>query len=383
MTKIFFHAAWLRRYWIGLPFLLAFMIGPVERAHAQSGWKEEWEKTVLSAEAEGQFTLYGCCYDFDRILEGFRKKFPKIKVTTVVAAGSQLSHRILAERRAEKYIADVFSGGANTNHDVLYKARALDPITSALLLPEVTDTSHWYEREHRYIDPERKYIFAYVANSQSGQVAYNTKLVNPQEFKSHWDLLNPKWKGKMASLDPTAGGMGGALQLFYYHPQLGPAFITKLYGEMQVTVSRDSRLMTDWLSSGKFSLCLRCSAGAEVGKAKQQGLPIDFLDTAGWKEGGSSSASGGTLVLPSRVPHPNAAKVFINWFLSREGQSAFQKFGRPDAHNSRRIDIPKEDVDPYNRLEAGKKYFDLARPEYQDLTGILKLVKNVLHTGEK
>jgi ABC-type Fe3+ transport system substrate-binding protein len=48
------------------------------------------------------------------------------------------------------------------------------------------------------------------------------------------------------------------------------------------------------------------------------------------------------LGIPSRAPHPNAAKVFINWFLSREGQMALQKFGRPDAHNSRRIDISKD-----------------------------------------
>jgi hypothetical protein len=47
------------------------------------------------------------------------------------------------------------------------------------------------------------------------------------------------------------------------------------------------------------------------------------------------------------------------------------------AHNSRRIDIPKDD-DSYNWLEPGKKYFDLAKPEYQDLTPIFKLVKEVL-----
>ena len=57
---------------------------------------------------------------------------------------------------------------------------------------------------------------------------------------------------------------------------------------------------------------------------------------------------------------------------------ALQKFGRPDAHNSRRLDIPKDDVDAFNRLEDGKKYFDLAKPEYQDLTPIFKLVKEVL-----
>jgi ABC-type uncharacterized transport system YnjBCD substrate-binding protein len=147
---------------------------------------------------------------------------------------------------------------------------------------------------------------------------------------------------------------------------------------MQITVSRDPRQMTDWLSAGKFSLCIRCNAGSEVGKAMQHKLPIGYLDTEDWKEGGSSSAAGGTLGIPTRAPHPNAAKVFVNWLLSREGQLALQKFGRPDAHNSRRIDIPKDEVDPYNRLQEGKKYFDLAKPEYQDLTPIFKLVKEVL-----
>ena len=73
-----------------------------------------------------------------------------------------------------------------------------------------------------------------------------------------------------------------------------------------------------------------------------------------------------------------AMVAFVNWLLSREGQLELQKFGRTDAHNSRRIHIPTDAVDPYNRLEEGKKYFDLARPEYQDLTSIFKLVKEVL-----
>jgi iron(III) transport system substrate-binding protein len=359
--------------------LFVFVAISAEVLWAQSTWKEEWGKTLRAAEAEGQLTLYGCCYEYDRIFEGFKKKYPKIKVTTVLGSGGQLGARMLAERRGEKYLPDVFSAGANTLHDVLYKAQALEPIKPTLILPEVIDASKWYDGEHRYIDPEKRYIFAFVANSQSGQVQYNrVQQVNPAEFNSFWDLLHPKWRGKMASLDPTTFGMGAALQFFYYHSELGPAFLRKLYGEMQVTVSRDARQMTDWLASGKFPLCIRCNAGSEVGKAKEQGLPIGSLDTEGWKEGGSSSAAGGTLGIPSRAPHPNAAKVFINWFLSREGQIALQKFGRPDAHNSRRIDIPKDDVDPYNRLEPGKKYFDLAKPEYQDLTPIFKLIKEVL-----
>jgi len=345
---------------------------------AQTEWKKAWDDAVRAAEAEGQLTLYGCCYDYDRILEGFKKKFPKIKVTTVLAPGGQLGARILAERRAEKYLPDVFGAGANTLHDVLYKANALNAIKPALVLPEVLDPAKWLDGEHRYIDPEKSRIFAFAANSQSGQISYNVEAVKPSELKSYWDLLQPKWKGKISSLDPTTTGMGAALQFFYYHPELGPAYIRKLYGEMQATLSRDSRQMTDWLAAGKFALCIRCTAGGEVAKAKQQGLAIDFLDTENWKEGGSSSAAGGTLGVLHRAPHPNAARVFVNWFLSREGQIAMQKLGRPDAHNSRRIDIAKDDVDPYNRLDPGKKYFDLAKPEFQDLTPIFKLVKEVL-----
>jgi iron(III) transport system substrate-binding protein len=363
----------LRIIWLAA--LLAMLPGVVS---AQPNWQSEWEKMLRAAELEAQLTLYGCCYEYDRVTEGFKKKYPKIKLATVLGSGNQLATRILAERRGEKYIPDVISAGANTLHDALYKAHLLEPIKPVLILPEVLDRTKWYEGEHRYIDPEKRYIFAFVANSQSGQVIYNAKQVNPAEFKSYWDLVNPKWTAKMASLDPTTFGMGATLQFFYFNPDLGAPFLKKLYGEVQVTISRDARQMTDWVAAGKFALCIRCNAGSEVGKAVQQKLPIGYLDTEDWKEGGSSSAAGGTLGIPSRAPHPNAAKVFVNWLLSREGQTALQKLGRPDAHNSRRIDIAKDDVDPFNRLEPGKKYFDLAKPEYQDLTPIFKLVKEAL-----
>jgi hypothetical protein len=78
------------------------------------------------------------------------KEISENQVTTVLGSGGQLGSKILAERR-EKYLADVFSAGANTIHDVLYKAQALEPIKSALTLPEVIDASKWYEGEHRYM----------------------------------------------------------------------------------------------------------------------------------------------------------------------------------------------------------------------------------------
>jgi len=192
-----------------------WIVSSVPFVPAQSSWQAEWGKTLRAAEAEGQFALYGCCYDYDRVLEVFRKRYPKIKANIVVAvAGNSLASRILAERRGEKYLVDVVSSGANMLHDALYKVQILEPIKAALILPEVLDQTKWYEGEHRYIDPDKRYIFAFVANSQSGQVAYNLKQANPSEFKSYWDLLQPKWKGKTVSLDPTALRHGSDAAVF-------------------------------------------------------------------------------------------------------------------------------------------------------------------------
>jgi ABC-type glycerol-3-phosphate transport system substrate-binding protein len=177
-------------------FVLILVLGFAESLSAQSNWKEEWEKILRAAEIEGQLTLYGCCYEYDRILEGFKKKHPKIKVTTVLGTGNQLSSRILAERRGDKYLPDVFSAGANTVHDVLYKARALDPFRPALILPEVLDLSKWHDGEHRYIDPEKKYIFAFVANSQSGQVSYTFNRSRPASSSPTWISLIQSGKEK-------------------------------------------------------------------------------------------------------------------------------------------------------------------------------------------
>src|SRR5678816_429990 len=119
--------------------LIIFVMTFPEILSAQPTSKEKWQETLRAAEAEGQLTLYGCCYEYDRILEPCKKMYPKIKVATVLGQGGQLGSRVLAERRGEKYLPDVFSAGANTLHDVLYKAQALEPIKPTLILPEVID----------------------------------------------------------------------------------------------------------------------------------------------------------------------------------------------------------------------------------------------------
>ena len=84
-------------------------------------------------------------------------------------------------------------------------------------------------------------------------------------------------------------------------------------------------------------------------------------------------------------PNPNAAKVFINWFLSRRGQIALQKYQDlygEDAPNSRRIDIPKDTLVPVNQMHAGKRYFDVSDPKYADMTPLFNLLKEIMKARE-
>ena len=176
------------------------------------------------------------------------------------------------------------------------------------------------------------------------------------------------------------GGLGGTMQFFYYSPELGPEFIKKFFATMEIQYSRNFRQMTDWLAQGRYAICFGCKDSL---RAKNQGLPVDDFDTTRWKEGSSFSSGGGALSLPNQAPHPNAAKVFINWFLSRRGQIALQKLGDvDDPPNSRRIDIPKDDVPPTNRMVPDAKYFDVVKPEYADQKPIADLAKEIMAAVE-
>ena len=352
-------------------------------ADVKSSWQVVWEKTVTAAKKEGRLNFYVGRYGTEPLLNEFRKEFPEIKLVTVNGTGNSLGTRILTELRAGNVVADLFSGGANTNYDILYQGKALDSIKSTLILPEVLDETKWYEGKHRYTDPEQRHIFVYIANPSSSGFYYNTNLVNPKEFKSYWDLVAPKWKGKYVSQEPTSTGLGGGLQFMYYHPELGPEFIKRLFADLQPTLGRDRRQITDWLAQGRYALCVGCR---ETNRAKSQGLPVDELDNVDWKEGLELTTGGGSMSLIKGGPNPNAAKVFVNWFLSRRGQIALQKYNDlygEDAPNSRRMDIPKDMLVATNRMIPGKRYFDVSDPKYADMTPIFNLVKEIMRAREQ
>ncbi|HSQ11412.1 MAG TPA: hypothetical protein VLM90_00260, partial [Candidatus Deferrimicrobium sp.] len=89
-------------------------------ADAKPVWQASWEKTVAAAKKEGKLNFYVGRYGSEPLLNEFRKEFPEIKLVTVNGAGNTLGTRIITETRAGHVLADLFSGGANTNYEVLY-----------------------------------------------------------------------------------------------------------------------------------------------------------------------------------------------------------------------------------------------------------------------
>ncbi|HET8562296.1 MAG TPA: extracellular solute-binding protein [Candidatus Binatia bacterium] len=363
------------KYFAAVTLLLFSLQGTILAGEGTPAGDASWERTVKAAEQEGQVVVYKIGQDAE--WHAFQKRFPKIKLVLVPGRASQLLPRIMAERRAGKFLADVVRLGGGTSTSLL-KAQALDPIASSFILPEVKDASKWFEGKHHYNDSENRYIFVYAAFPLR-LLAYNAKVVDPKSVTSFWDLLDPKWKGKVSAKDPAEAGGGSPLLFLYYNPQLGPEYLRKLITVGGLTFVRDDRQQIDWLASGQFPVAITPKANDDVQEAKRQGLPVDVWDAHALSKDGVGMEAGGTMIsLANKAPHPNAAKVLINWFLSREGQMIVQKGSPKDpGANSLREDIPKEDLPPWAHRQKGVRYVRLWGPEVWDRDAVRKLVSEM------
>jgi iron(III) transport system substrate-binding protein len=356
--------------------LILLLCGTLAPLHAAEPKSALWEETVKSARKEGTVSVYfwqgG---NLDKVLQVFQQKYPDIRLAAVGGRGSGFINRIVAEMRAGKHLVDVCICGVTSPYEVLHKrADALESIKSAFILNDVADPAKWWQGKHHFQDPEGRYIFVYWGRTSATRVSYHTKFVNPAEFTSYWDILNPKWKGKIVAIEPTESA--GGWRALYYKPGLGPEFLQRLFTDGGVMFSREDRQAADWLAVGKVALGLFVSA---IPEAKNQGLPVDEFKDSTFKEPPSlDSGPNGTIALMKQAPHPNAAKVFINWFLSREGQSTYQEIMNTatDQVESMREDIPKEPIPAAYRRRAGVDYVPMFMPDRMDAAPIIKLFKD-------
>lgn len=335
-----------------LAWLVAVLIAAPAIVMAQgtkTGWQTDWERRLKAAKKEGKVSLWGPPGVWARkvLVDEFEKSFPQVKVQYEGASGSAAWPKIQSEREAGLFTIDVHIGGIGTAATSLYKAKVQQPIEPAFVLPEVKDKQAWWRKKFHFGDPEGKFVFVFSI-SPIPAIAYNKEQVEPKEFRSYGDLLQPKWKGKIVMFDPRVAGPGNA-RWHYFVEAMGTEFVEKL--AKQLVLTRDLRQSVEWIASGKYPIGIGLS-DVHVGEFTKKGAPIGQISHL--VEGNYLSAGWGTVNFIDHAPHPNAAKLYINWLLSKEGQLAWQKSG----YNSARVDISKDTVDPLNRLVEGVRYYE-------------------------
>jgi len=324
---------------------------PTSAAQATpAAWEQEWDQVLAAAKREGKVAVAGPTGTDERraLTEPFQQKYG-ISVEYFGFAGPEFPTRLRSEREAGQYLWDVIMTGTTTFITSLKPMQVLDPVESTLILPEVKELKNWREGRFWYGDKDRLTI-AFTPQTRPS-LFINTNMAKADEFKSYRDLLDPKWKGKiLVGRDPRVAGPGQAtFTLFYRHPNLGPDFIRALLRQ-DLALLRDDREAAEWLAQGKYPILLGVADRFAI-DLRNQGLPVLVVDPRQMKEGGDVSPANGVVGLANRAAHPNAAKVYINWLLSKEGQTAFSKAtNRP----SWRVDVPTDHLDPWV----------IARPDY-------------------
>ena len=281
--------------------ILTFVLRPVLSA-AQS-------PLIEKAKAEKEVTLYGSTNAsvMQKVIQGFEKKYPFLKVNYARTRGDKVMQRVTTEQKAGHFLADV----VNVKGSFIYWLK----------------TQGVFER---YESPERKYIRD-LHKDKDGLytgvytnfefIGYNKKLVSASELpKSPKELLQPKWKGKMA-LDSRDYEwyisqihlMGGDAKGKEYMKQLS---------RQDVQIRDGHGLLAQLLAAGEFSLqlTLRDELAEELIKS---GAPIDWV---AFEPVIPNAASG--VGIAKNPPHPNAARLFIDFVLSRDGQELYQGTGR-------------------------------------------------------
>lgn len=313
-----------------------------------------WDRTLELALKEKKVVVYSSEGATVRahIVEEFGKKYG-IQVEWSSGTPSELQNKVLTERRAGLYAADIVMMGPTTLSDNLKGQGVFQPIDSYLILSEVKDPSLWYQNKFPWFDKEHT-IIGHSAQVNR-PVTANSQMVNPKEITDFSDLLNPKWKGKISLNDPTLSGTGqtgfGMMGDFI----AGWDFIFKL-AQQEPFITRDYRLQVDWLARGRYPIAFWARTEG-VYEYRRAGAPIIFLDIKG--AGYMTSGSAG-IVLLNNAPHPNAAAIYLNWFLSREGQYIYSK---ARGYQSMRLDVPTDHLDEDILRDPTKTYASSSSPE--------------------
>ncbi|MGH7767913.1 MAG: ABC transporter substrate-binding protein [Candidatus Binatia bacterium] len=312
---------------------------------------KEWADIVRAAEKEAQVSIAGPPGDAFRaaITDGFQKAYPKIKVELLGGSGRDKVARILRERQAGVYEWDLYISGPTSALAAFKPINAFDPFRPLFVLPEVKDDKNWIGGlDAGWADIDKKLYYTFAGSLASDNVHVNWDFVPKGEIKSAQNLLDPKWAGKIVMQDPRIEGKGlnDALVLSLAY---GENFIKRLLREQKIVFTNDRRQLVEWIVRGRYPVAMGLNEYfltifQEKGAGKNVTAVVDPKTGIYWSSGSSG------IGIFNRAPHPNAAKVYVNWLLSRAAQVDWIK----TETNSRRVDVPP--FDPASALKPGQTY---------------------------
>ena len=293
--------------------------------------QSEWNRTLDAARKEGIVVVGIPASTELRIAIGqkFKDRFG-ISIELLAARGPENVTRIITEFNAGVGYYDVLVAGGATPLSMI-AVGAADDFNSYMILPEVKDPKNWWGG-HIWEDnlSTKKYAYAFLCYT-SETWWYNSSQAEPSETRSFDDLLNPKWKGRIGLLDPRNPGSGQNTWSFIWKTK-GEEYLTKL-AQQDLLVNQNLRQLADGLAKGKLAFTLGLSHYTYEPFIKA-GLPVKPVSRV--REGAHANNGSGVVTVVKNPPHRNAAKIFVNWLLSKEGQ---ELYGKAMTQGTRRLDV--------------------------------------------
>jgi len=304
--------------------------GGLHAGEAKPSPPVEWERTLEAAKKDGKVVVsVPASAELRRGIEKVFKQRFGIDAELNTGSAASIVGKIRQESKSGAPYFDLHMGGGESMITGLLAEGVLAPLEPTLILKDTKDPNNWWGG-HIWLDNAKRHIYA----SQAYQVELiwcNTDIAKPEEIRSLTDLLNPKWSGKIGYLDPRTPGAGSSMWSFLWKLK-GEDYLKKLVGQ-KLFLSRDQRVLAESLARGKIALVAGLSYYSFLPFAKA-GLPVKSVAIS--RDEIYVSGGSGNVAIIKGAPHPNATKVFINWFLGQEGQEVYS---RAMGQATRRLDV--------------------------------------------
>lgn len=289
---------------------------PVATAPPSSPQQSEWDKVLATARSEGAVTLYTTFAPPElrsAMIRTIKEKYG-IRLDWVVSAGATNAERIRTEQRAKAYVADVWWTGFSV---LLTKELRNIGGLASFTPPVVIEEPGVWKGKGIYTITDKGDALA-VTQTRGIFPVVNTKVLRPEEYpRSYKDLLAPKWKGQIVMHDPTVPG-GGNIAFNIAVRDLGREYWERMT-EQNIAFIRDYGEVGRRVATGEAAIALGLTPNQYISFLVAN-APIRPISVA---EGAYITSLPWYLV--NHGPNPNAAKVLINWTLTKEGQSMISR----------------------------------------------------------